>query len=50
VTVFVYGACGRGIAASFRGAYARVGVVDTNPVARLRAHLDGWPLRLATPR
>lgn len=45
VTVFGYGACGRGIAASFRGAYARVSVVDTDPVARLRAHLDGF----ATP-
>jgi adenosylhomocysteinase len=45
VTVFGYGACGRGIAASFRGAYARVCVVDTDPVARLRAHLDGF----ATP-
>jgi adenosylhomocysteinase len=45
VTVFGYGACGRGVAANFRGAYARVSVVDTDPVARLRAHLDGF----ATP-
>jgi adenosylhomocysteinase len=47
VTVFGYGACGRGVAANFRGAYARVSVVDTDPVARLRAHLDGFstPLR-----
>ena len=47
VTVFGYGACGRGVAASFRGACARVTVVDTDPVARLRAHLDGFaaPLR-----
>jgi adenosylhomocysteinase len=42
VTVFGYGACGRGVAANFRGAYARVSVVDTNPVTRLRAHLDGF--------
>jgi adenosylhomocysteinase len=42
VTVFGYGACGRGVAASFRGAYARVSVVDTDPVTRLRAHLDGF--------
>jgi len=42
VTVFGYGACGRGIAANFRGAYARVSVVDIDPVARLRAHLDGF--------
>jgi adenosylhomocysteinase len=47
VTVFGYGACGRGVAANFRGAYARVSVVDTDPVTRLRAHLDGFstPLR-----
>ena len=42
VTVFGYGACGRGVAASFRGACARVTVVDINPVTRLRAHLDGF--------
>jgi adenosylhomocysteinase len=42
VTVFGYGACGRGVAASFRGACARVTVVDIDPVARLRAHLDGF--------
>ena len=42
VTVFGYGACGRGVAANFRGAYARVSVVDANPVTRLRAHLDGF--------
>src|SRR5215472_8469008 len=42
VTVFGYGACGRGVAANFRGAYARVSVVDTDPVTRLRAHLDGF--------
>ena len=42
VTVFGYGACGRGVAASFRGACARVSVVDVDPVTRLRAHLDGF--------
>jgi adenosylhomocysteinase len=42
VTVFGYGACGRGVAANFRGACARVTVVDVDPVARLRAHLDGF--------
>jgi adenosylhomocysteinase len=42
VTVFGYGACGRGVAASFRGGYARVSVVDVNPVTRLQAHLDGF--------
>jgi adenosylhomocysteinase len=42
VTVFGYGACGRGVAASFRGACARVTVVDVDPVTRLRAHLDGF--------
>ena len=42
VTVFGYGACGRGVAANFRGAYARVSVVDVNAVRRLRAHLDGF--------
>jgi adenosylhomocysteinase len=42
VTVFGYGACGRGVAAHFRGARARVTVVDVDPVTRLRAHLDGF--------
>jgi adenosylhomocysteinase len=42
VTVFGYGACGRGVAANFRGACARVSVVDVDPVTRLRAHLDGF--------
>jgi len=42
VTVFGYGACGRGVAANFRGACARVTVVEVNPVSRLRAHLDGF--------
>jgi adenosylhomocysteinase len=42
VTVFGYGACGRGVAANFRGAYARVTVAEVNPVTRLQAHLDGF--------
>jgi adenosylhomocysteinase len=42
VTVFGYGACGRGVAANFRGGYARVSVVDVSPVTRLQAHLDGF--------
>jgi adenosylhomocysteinase len=42
VTVFGYGACGRGVAANFRAAQARVTVVDVDPVTRLRAHLDGF--------
>ncbi|MEY4388385.1 MAG: hypothetical protein RLZZ432_104 [Chloroflexota bacterium] len=45
VTVFGYGSVGRGVAANFRGAYARVSVVERDPVLRLRAHLDGF----ATP-
>jgi adenosylhomocysteinase len=40
--VFGYGACVRGVATNFRGAYARVSVVDVDPVTRLRAHLDGF--------
>ena len=42
VTVFGYGACGRGVAANFRAARARVSVVEVDPVTRLRAHLDGF--------
>ena len=45
VTVFGYGAYGKGVAACFRSAYAQVTVVDTNPVATLEAHFDGF----ATP-
>jgi len=47
VTVFGYGACGRGTAACFRNAYSVVSVVDVDPVATLEAHLDGFatPLR-----
>jgi adenosylhomocysteinase len=42
VTVFGYGACGKGVAANFRNAYAVVSVVDRDPVARLEAMLDGF--------
>ena len=42
VTVFGYGACGRGVAANFRAAHAKVSVVDIDPVKRLQAHLDGF--------
>ncbi|MFC0435964.1 adenosylhomocysteinase [Kutzneria buriramensis] len=42
VTVFGYGACGRGVADNFRGAHAKVTVVEADPVTRLRAHLDGF--------
>ncbi|WP_158817973.1 adenosylhomocysteinase [Methylocapsa sp. S129] len=47
VTVFGYGACGKGVAACFRNAYSVVSVVDVNPVTTLEAHLDGFatPLR-----
>lgn len=46
VTVFGYGACGKGTAACFRNAYSAVSVVDVDPVTTLEAHLDG----LLTPR
>ena len=42
VTVFGYGACGRGVAANFRNAYAIVSVVERDPVKRLQAMLDGF--------
>jgi adenosylhomocysteinase len=47
VTVFGYGACGKGAAACFRNAFSVVSVVDVNPVTTLEAHLDGFatPLR-----
>ena len=47
VTVFGYGACGKGTAACFRNAFSTVSVVDIDPVATLEAHLDGFvtPLR-----
>jgi adenosylhomocysteinase len=42
VTVFGYGWCGRGVAENFTGAHAQVSVVDSDPVKRLNAHLDGY--------
>jgi adenosylhomocysteinase len=42
VTVFGYGSCGRGVAANFGSAHAKVSVVDVDPVKRLQAHLDGF--------
>jgi adenosylhomocysteinase len=42
VTVFGYGACGRGTAACFRNAFSAVSVVDIDPVTTLEAHLDGF--------
>ena len=42
VTVFGYGACGRGVAHNFRGARALVSVVEVDPVLRLQALLDGF--------
>lgn len=47
VTVFGYGACGKGTAACFRNAFSVVSIVDTDPVITLEAHLDGFttPLR-----
>jgi adenosylhomocysteinase len=40
--VFGYGACGKGIAAAFRSAHALVSVIESDPVARLEACLDGF--------
>jgi adenosylhomocysteinase len=42
VTVFGYGACGKGVAACFRNAYADVSVVEVDPVTRLEALFDGF--------
>lgn len=42
VTVFGYGACGKGVAACFRNAFSIVSVVEADPVARLEAMLDGY--------
>jgi adenosylhomocysteinase len=42
VTVFGYGACGKGVATNFRNAHAIVSVVDRDPVARLEAMFDGF--------
>jgi adenosylhomocysteinase len=42
VTVFGYGACGKGVASNFRNAHAIVSVVERDPVLRLQAMLDGY--------
>jgi adenosylhomocysteinase len=42
VAVFGYGACGKGVAVNFKNAFASVRVVETDPVRRLEAHLDGF--------
>lgn len=42
VTIFGYGACGRGVAACFRNAHSIVSVVEADPVKALEAHLDGF--------
>ena len=42
VTVFGYGACGKGVAANFRAAHAVVSVVEVDPVMRLQALWDGF--------
>jgi adenosylhomocysteinase len=47
VTVFGYGACGKGVAACFRNAFAATSVIDRDPVTTLEANLDGF---LTPPR
>lgn len=42
VTVFGYGACGKGVAVIFKNAFATVSVVDPDPLKRLEACLDGF--------
>src|SRR2546426_7064299 len=42
VLVFGYGSVGRGIAASFRNAFASVAVAEPDPVLRLEASFDGF--------
>jgi adenosylhomocysteinase len=42
VSVFGYGACGKGVAANFRNAYSIVSVVERDPILRLEAMLDGF--------
>lgn len=42
IVVFGYGSCGQGVAANFRNAYGLVTVIDTDPVKRLEACLDGF--------
>jgi adenosylhomocysteinase len=42
VVVFGYGSCGKGVAGTFRNGFASVAVVETDPVLRLQASLDGF--------
>lgn len=42
VVVIGYGYCGAGVAQRFRGMGAHVTVVDTEPLTRLEAHLEGF--------
>jgi adenosylhomocysteinase len=42
VLVFGYGSVGKGVAASFRNAFATVAVVERDPVLRLEASFDGF--------
>src|SRR6202171_4474788 len=42
VLVFGYGSVGKGIAASFRNAFATVSVIEIDPVLRLEASFDGF--------
>jgi adenosylhomocysteinase len=42
VLVFGYGSVGRGIAGTFRNAFARVSVIEIDPVLRLEASFDGF--------
>ena len=46
VVVFGYGACGRGVAVNFRSTFALVTVIETDPVKRLHACLDGFDVSL----
>jgi adenosylhomocysteinase len=45
VVVLGYGACGRGVAANFRSASSLVTVLETDPVLRLKACLDGFDVQ-----
>jgi adenosylhomocysteinase len=42
VLVFGYGSVGKGIAATFRNAFASVAVIERDPVLRLEASFDGF--------
>ncbi len=46
VVVIGYGYCGAGVAQRFRGMGARVTVVETEPLTRLEAHLEGFDTAL----